>query len=154
MMGTPQEDRPKERPCAAPTECRSTPIDCSSTDARGCHSVVSAWNQPIENFPLVVAQVSRSMTHMSVDATVGACGYFRPGGHWIGSATLAFLITCLVPQRDRLPVIGVKSHRPAKVLRSYVTWVTSLGTRYPLACDLPEHPGIDSQNRQTESYGW
>jgi hypothetical protein len=30
---------------------------------------------------LVVAQVSRSMTHMFVDATTGACGYFRPGGH-------------------------------------------------------------------------
>jgi hypothetical protein len=29
--------------CAAPTECRSTPIGGSSTDARGRHSVVSAW---------------------------------------------------------------------------------------------------------------
>ena len=29
------------------------------------------------------------MTHMFVDATTGACGYSRPGGHWIGSATLA-----------------------------------------------------------------
>jgi hypothetical protein len=31
-------------------------------------------NQPIKNFPLVVAQISRSMTHMLVDATTGACG--------------------------------------------------------------------------------
>lgn len=33
-------------------------------------------NQPIRNFPLVVAQVSRSMTHMVVDATTGACATF------------------------------------------------------------------------------
>ena len=38
-------------------------------------------NQPIKNVPLVVAQISRSMTHMFVDATTSACGYFRLGGH-------------------------------------------------------------------------
>jgi hypothetical protein len=31
-------------------------------------------NQPIKNFPLVVTQISRSMTRMFVDATTGACG--------------------------------------------------------------------------------
>ena len=31
----------------------------------------------IKNFPLVVAQISCSVTHMSVDAITGACGYVR-----------------------------------------------------------------------------
>src|ERR1700722_17568790 len=31
MMGMPREDQPMRRQCAAPTECRSTPIGGSST---------------------------------------------------------------------------------------------------------------------------
>ena len=67
---------------------------------------------------MVVAQVLLSMTHMFVDATTGACGYFSTARSLlIGSGnTSAFRVTYLV----RLPTTGLSR------CNTYFPWEASL----------------------------
>jgi hypothetical protein len=74
MMGTPQEIGPRSASAQHPQNAvqhRSTALP------RTPAAVISSFrlgNQPIKNFALIVTQISRSITHMFVDATTGACG--------------------------------------------------------------------------------